>query len=156
MNEEILSQLKDIHWPKPPSIWPLALGYYVVIFLGLVILAFLGYFFFVVRKRLKFRRIILSELSLIELAYIKSPDAARVQASICALLRRILFYKSKNLSPSFDLLEAQETLLNLFPDREKLGNLITLLNKDRFHKSPDVDGLLLIKLVREQFKKCRI
>lgn len=156
MNEEILKELRDIHWPPPPSWWPLAWGYYVAIVAACLLIAFLVYFFLVIKKRMRVRKTILRELSEIEFSYRENGDVALLQASIAGLLRRILVYSSKDYNPASKLEDARQPLLKLFRDHKKLVNLVELLKKDRFHKSPNIDGSSLIKLVREQLKKCRI
>lgn len=157
MNEDILQQLRDIHWPAPPSIWPLAMGYYVVLAAVTIVALVLLYYFIWGRVRLQQKRSILRELSHIETSYENDPDVAHLQASVSALLRRIIFLKDpKNAERSIDLVCADGVLAKIFSDRKKTEHLVTLLSKDRFHKAPDVDGALLLKLTREQIKRCRI
>lgn len=44
MAVDLLTQLRDIHYPNPIPIWPLATGWYVIIILGLLLLMLVGYF----------------------------------------------------------------------------------------------------------------
>ncbi|HXW53585.1 MAG TPA: DUF4381 domain-containing protein [Myxococcota bacterium] len=157
MNEEILSQLKDIHWPKPPPFWPLAIGYYGAFILALILLASGVFFAWRWQKRQKIRRAITQEFLLIRKNFADDLDVARLQASISALLRRIIFHKSQSgHAKNADLKALATPLEKIFPNREKNDLIIDLVETDRFMKSPRVDGEHLLKLVGEQLKRCRI
>lgn len=157
VNQEILKELRDIHWPEPPAIWPFAFGYYVV--LALLILAALAtiYFFLWGRTRQKLRKAIMGELNLMETAFVSDGDTARLQTAIGALLRRMVFLRNPDdLSRASDLDQMAPTLMKILPNAKKTTQLIEYLKRDRFKRSPSIDGVLLVNLVREQIKRCRI
>jgi hypothetical protein len=157
MNEEILSQLRDVHWPKPPSIWPLAIGYYLAILIFIFLMFFLVKYILWGRKKRKLKKQIIRELSMIESRYIRDRDIAQLQSSIDAFLRRLVFHKHPNkFSKASDLDEIFLALVKILPNQKKTEHVIELVKKDRFHRNPSIDGDLLLNLVREQVVRCRI
>lgn len=128
-----------------------------MLILAIVLALSILYFIIWGKRRLRFKRSILKEVMAIEESYAHDQDVARLQASVSALLRRIVFLKNqKNLKRAVSLDQANPSLIEIFPDQKRTETLISLLTKDRFHKAPDVDGAFLLKLVREQIKRCRI
>jgi len=88
MDPQQLPQLKDIHLPTDPSIWPLALGWWLLmaVFLGVIV-----WLFFVIKKYLyikRYKRMLFDELAKLEKKLKKSPDKSLV-ADTNILLRRI-------------------------------------------------------------------
>jgi hypothetical protein len=157
VNKEILSQLRDIHWSTPATIWPLAFGYYVVLIPLILCAIAMLYFFVFKQKSRRLKKEIMHEFLIIESCFAQDSDVANLQCSLNALLRRIVFLKRpEEFERSSDLDRMNSTLIDIFPRRKMTAQLIELLKKDRFHKDPDVDGMLLLNLVREQIKRCRI
>lgn len=89
MNEQnLLEQLKDIHYPPPVSWWPLAPGWY---FLGAALILtalFLGIWILRYRKRLKKRRQILAEFQRIKSKILKETDSVQVWGELSTFLKR--------------------------------------------------------------------
>lgn len=88
MDPQQLLQLKDIHLPSNPSIWPLALGWWLLL---AVLLAFTVWLFFAIRKYLrvkKYKRTLFNELTKLEGKLKDSPDKNLI-AETNVLLRRI-------------------------------------------------------------------
>ncbi len=88
MDPQQALQLKDIHLPSNPSIWPLALGWWLLIAVLLVLVVWL---FFVIRKSLlvrKHKRMLFNELAQLEQKLKDSPDKDLI-AETNILLRRI-------------------------------------------------------------------
>lgn len=88
MDPQQLPQLKDIHLPTDPSIWPLALGWWLLmaILSGLIV-----WLFFVIRKyfyKKQYNRMLFDELTKLEKKLKQSPDKSLV-AETNILLRRI-------------------------------------------------------------------
>ena len=92
MDPQQLPQLKDIHLPDDPGIWPLALGWW---FLMALFLAFIVYLFFVIRKQLlirKHKRLLFDELAQLEKKLKESPNKIRVTETNIFLRRIALAY----------------------------------------------------------------
>lgn len=88
MNPQQLPQLKDIHLPADPSIWPLALGWWLLLVLLLGIALWL---FFAIRKYThikKHKRMLFDELTQLEKKLKLSPDK-NLLAETNILLRRL-------------------------------------------------------------------
>lgn len=87
MDIKLAAQLKDIHLPAEPGIWPLAPGWWGVSLL--VILLFASLFFLVKRyRRGAARREALAQLQKIESEYLLDKDSGRYFSDISKLLRR--------------------------------------------------------------------
>ncbi len=87
MDIKLAAQLKDIHLPEEPGIWPLAPGWWCVLLLTLLIAAVLIY---LVRKYRQgaAKREALIQLQQIEIQYQKDEDSRRYYSDISKLLRR--------------------------------------------------------------------
>ena len=97
MDPQQLPQLKDIHLSADPSIWPLALGWWLLMALILSVIVWL---FFVIRKYLlirKHKRLLFDELALLEEKLKVSPDKNLVTETN-VLLRRIALAYSPEAS----------------------------------------------------------
>jgi len=81
--------LKDIHVPAPPSWWPPAPGWWVLLAIALFAACILGY---VLRRRARtrWRRVALSELRAVARRYATTSDGHRLAAEVSALLRRFV------------------------------------------------------------------
>lgn len=62
MSQDLLSQLRDIHYPPPISIWPLAIGWYVVFALLVLLFLLAGYLWYRYIKRHRLKKIVLMRL----------------------------------------------------------------------------------------------
>ena len=80
-----VAELRDIHLPKPPGIWPLAPGWYLLILL-LVLGSYLGY---CRHRRLRPRREALKLLADYERQYARQVSPALISANISELLKRV-------------------------------------------------------------------
>lgn len=80
--------IHDIHLPDPVSWWPLAFGWWLLMFLSVLALA-LTVWYFVNRNRYKLRRAALSELNAQLQAYHKHYDVKRSARDLSVLMRRI-------------------------------------------------------------------
>lgn len=156
VNDDPLSELRDIHWPKPIGIWPLAIGYYLTIIILLLVIFGLVYYFLVGRRRRRLRNGIRQELSLIEDQFLNNGDVAMVQAMISALLKRLVFFKYGDMFQKSSELSSMTGAINKILPGNKTKKLLELLSQERFQKFPAVDGKLLLNLAREQIKRCRI
>jgi hypothetical protein len=88
MNNPLLKDLRDIHLPDPIGLWPLAIGWYFLIALLLVLAILLIVHLIRRSRRLQSRRYMLQRLEELRERYAKDADAAAVAAELSALLRR--------------------------------------------------------------------
>jgi uncharacterized protein (DUF58 family) len=153
MDQEILSQLKDIHLPKAPGFWPPAIGYLLLFGLLLLLIILAGALFFWERPKRKLRRELNAEIADIEKHYEEDGSAVAVQSRISALLRRILAIKMPKLVTK-DFLDAKDELGLLFRNRAKLDELIALLLVDRYKRESSVNVMRLLAVFKELVKKC--
>ena len=99
MNPQQLLQLKDIHLPSDPSIWPLAIGWWLLLVLLLMIAIWM---FFIVKKAMrirKYKRLLLVELTELENKLQNAPDKSLI-AETNILLRRmaLAYYPEANVA----------------------------------------------------------
>lgn len=98
MNEQALN-LRDIHLPEPVSWWPIAPGWWMIIFTALIITAIIFLSRKIYRSK-QLKRDIHAELDAIKLQFQKTGNRSRLAKSLSILLRRasISFYPSKNIA----------------------------------------------------------
>tara|TARA_R110001592_G_scaffold248308_1_gene510596 strand:+ start:71879 stop:72355 length:477 start_codon:yes stop_codon:yes gene_type:complete len=70
----LLSQLRDIHAPDPISIWPLAIGWWLLIILTTVVFASLCYFIAKKRAKTTWKRQAYKTFNELSAAYLKEPS----------------------------------------------------------------------------------
>lgn len=87
MDNTLLQQLKDLHNPASVSWWPLAVGWYGVIFLLLLVLSLFGFLFYRYRQRKKRHDFIFQQLTSIEKKLLDHDPTAVSDCSV--LLRKI-------------------------------------------------------------------
>jgi hypothetical protein len=80
--------LRDIHLPAPVSWWPPATGWWLVLALGVLVLAAVALHRWW-RRRTRLRRLALAELAVIEQAYARSGDGHACARGLSQLLRRL-------------------------------------------------------------------
>jgi hypothetical protein len=91
MNEQVLQNLKDVHLPDAIGYWPLAVGWYVVI--GLCLLLIFGTTIFVIqyRRKTKAQRLAIKRLKEIEVSYRDAMDASATAYQLNMLLKQVSF-----------------------------------------------------------------
>jgi hypothetical protein len=87
VDNTLLQQLKDIHNPAPISWWPLAIGWYGVIFITLLVLGCLGFLLYRYRQKQKRQQLIFQQLTSIEEKLLLQDPTAVSDCSV--LLRKI-------------------------------------------------------------------
>ncbi len=156
MNEQILSELKDVHLPAEPSWWPPAEGYYIVIAALLVILVgLMGYLFWLAKKR-RFRKMWLRELENIEIRFHETKNAGQLQTDLSWLIRRLAYESARNKKAEFKIRELGPSIERVFGSSDKAKNLLALLSEDRFKPVNNVDHVKLLAAFKELSKSCRI
>lgn len=157
MNEQILSELKDVHMPPEPSLWPLAWGYYAS--LAVLIIAVVGGIWFLRRSRKKriFRKKWQQELKGIEKNFDETNDVARLQTELSWLTRRLAFERERTRNPLARILELECSLERLSKKNHVASKrLFLLLNEDRFKATNSVDGRELLTVYKELSKSWRL
>jgi hypothetical protein len=88
MNNPVAEKLRDIHLPDPVGFWPLAIGWYFLAALLLLLIGLsVGYAIYR-RRRLKAQRYLLTRIELLRKDYQQKSDAKVVAVELSILLRR--------------------------------------------------------------------
>jgi hypothetical protein len=151
MNADILNQLKDIHMPKAPSWWPLALGYYIIIALIILITLIIIIYLKYKLPKIRLRKYIKLELINIEKNYNNNKNTSSLQNSLVALLKRVA--RAKAISNTHNIKLCVESLMPKGPDNEEF---IELLERDRFKKISTISSSRLLSLAHKKFKRCKL
>lgn len=87
---DLLSQLRDIHYPNAISFWPPAIGWYIScgFFLFCVLLSFILYYWY--RKKTQMRRLLLQKISQLKMS--AGEKEASIFAELSVLLKRAALY----------------------------------------------------------------
>jgi hypothetical protein len=85
MSQELLQQLRDIHYPPHIPFWPLAPGWYVVIVLVLIIMGLVSYFCYRSWVKHRLKRIVLQRIQELEL---QDEVKIHIAAELSVLLKR--------------------------------------------------------------------
>lgn len=88
MDAKLAAQLKDIHLPPEPGIWPLPVGWWLVLVL-LVLFGITIFYFWLRYKRLAPKREALALLHVIDINYSQHQNAVAYVTEISKLLRRV-------------------------------------------------------------------
>jgi len=157
MQDDVLSQLRDIHWPGPVSFWPPAFGYYMVLLVLVAISVIAWYLFGFRRVKRRLKKQLIKELLAIESDFLLHRNNGTLQAAVSSLLKRLAFFAGPpHLPRAASLDEITAVLLQILPEKESTLHLVELLKKERFQKDPAIDGEKLLMIARTQIKRCRI
>lgn len=88
MTNPLIQELRDIHLPDAISVWPLAMGWYLLITLAIVLLTLMIHYFIRRSRRLQPRRYVLQRLTALREHAAKESDHAAIAAELSSLLRR--------------------------------------------------------------------
>lgn len=91
MNPDLLSQLRDIHYPAPISIWPLAPGWYFVIVIVCLSVMYGIYAWIRYWRRHRIKRIVLKRIA--ELQAQQAIASNNVAVELSSLLKRAALAK---------------------------------------------------------------
>jgi len=83
-----LAQLRDIHVPQAISWWPLAVGWYMLIFLSLLVIVGLTIWSYNYWRMNRPRREVLEKLGKLKQQYAREEDRVAIAVEISTLLRR--------------------------------------------------------------------
>ncbi|MCA9507391.1 MAG: DUF4381 family protein [Myxococcales bacterium] len=156
MDEQILSELKDVHLPLEPSLLPLAWGYYAVI---LIVLSLAIALFFLLRHSLKksrLRKNYMAQLSAIELKFNETHNVSQLQTQLSWLIRNLARMKYPANSSLVAVENVELSLERLCKNKSKKDELLRLLNQDRFRAISHVNGDELLQIYKELSKTWRV
>ena len=88
--QQVLAQLKDIHTPPPISFWPLATGWYILLFLALLGLLIFAYGFYRWMKDYRYRQRILMQLNALKAQIDPNANQQEILAALSILLKQVL------------------------------------------------------------------
>lgn len=90
MKPDLLTQLRDIHYPEPIPIWPLAIGWYFVIGLMLILFVVTGYYAYRIYVKQRLKRLVLHRLAELEQ---QDNVTKHIAAELSMLLKRCALAK---------------------------------------------------------------
>lgn len=93
--QQLLQQLRDIHLPEPVSAWPPAIGWWVLLAVGLATLVLLIRKIFAYRQANKFRKVALQQLDKASEEYQQRQNVQHYLQSANSVLRRVLLQTSE-------------------------------------------------------------
>jgi hypothetical protein len=85
----LMLPIKDIHMPSPVGLWPLAPGWYFVIFFMIVFGIFLVMKSLKLCRRKKYKKSILAQVDALERRVLKGMEARSAIADLSILLKRL-------------------------------------------------------------------
>ncbi len=145
-------QLRDIHLPDPVSWWPFAPGWWILLFLFVVLLFALPH----IIKKLKLKpinKIALEEFNKIQQQYATNHDDKLLVQQISILLRRTCMSLSGRQQAASTIGDDWITHLNLLSDREIFTKEMSqLLVTAPYQKETDIDATQLLSVCHSWIK----
>lgn len=90
-SENLLQNLRDIHYPEPISNWPAAPGWYILAIIIIVSSIFLGITAYRLYKQYKIRKRLLAQIQQLENLHQTEPNAIQPFIELSTLVKRYLF-----------------------------------------------------------------
>lgn len=156
MNQEVLSQLRDIHLPPEPSWWPPAVGYYGVLVIFVAVFALSWWLFCWWRKRSRMQRYIKQECASIEQRFLSGGSVSEMQTELNWLVRRVALFKQQEKDKAARSEDLAKSMRHLFGNDERAMRLLEHLEHDRFRATNSLDGTQLLRLFKELMKTCHM
>lgn len=91
MGQDLLQQLRDIHYPPPIAIWPLTVGWYILTFLILVASSLIFYVWYKAYQKHRVKRLVLQRIE--ELEAQRADQLQSVSEELSMLLKRAALAK---------------------------------------------------------------
>jgi predicted histidine transporter YuiF (NhaC family) len=88
--QQLLAQLKDIHTPPPIPFWPLATGWYILLFLAVLGLLIFAYGFYRWMKHYRYRQRILMQVKALKTQVTPNANQQEILAALSILLKQVL------------------------------------------------------------------
>ncbi len=144
-------ELRDIHLPADPSIWPLAVGWWILIAIAIIV-AYLVYKKWLQRKQLKQTNQLLQvELLSIRENFKQHQDKHRLASDISDLLKRFVRHVLKDSNATS--LTGQEWInyLNSRVNSDVFSRYQTELTQAQYVKNVEFDAPSLMATVKNYF-----
>ncbi|MBA2653906.1 MAG: DUF4381 domain-containing protein [Gammaproteobacteria bacterium] len=86
MAADLIHQLRDIHYPPPVPIWPLAVGWYYVFGFLLIIMAVICYWWLKTMQKRRLKKIVLHRLEQLQ---VQQDSQQNIAEELSMLLKRV-------------------------------------------------------------------
>lgn len=142
LQQTLLEQLRDIHLPAEVSWWPLAPGWWILLFLFLAAAIFAIWAMIKHRNNNRYRRVAALELDLALVQWQQSQDpAAFIQATNVILKRTVAAGLATNSSEAVLSLTGERwtDLLNQYSEDSLSNSSAQALARAGYEPSPEVD-----------------
>lgn len=144
-------ELRDIHLPLEPSIWPLAMGWWLLIILACII----GYFVFKkwtkIRKVKQTNQLLQAELLAIKTSFSKHKNKHQLASEVSELLNRFVRHVLKDSQATTLTGDKWITYLNSRTKNEVFNPYLKELTQAQYVKDVDFDAPRLLATVKSYF-----
>ncbi len=144
-------QLRDIHMPDAPSIWPLAPGWWVLIVLALIATYFLYKYWKKQHKKKQLIALLQQQLTAIHDEYRTNKDKHKLAVAVSDLLKRFVRFVLKDSAATSLTGQQWIDYLNSKTDGDIFSQFTVPLTQAQYIQSPDFDVPSLIVAVRNYF-----
>jgi hypothetical protein len=159
IQQTLLAQLRDIHLPAEVSWWPLAIGWWIILFIFLTAGIFAIWALFRSHKKNRYRRLAIAELDSAWSQWQESQDAAAFVQSANAILKRTLAEASAHNNTYAQLNLTGENWVQLLNEHIKQplsDNSAQALARAGYQPDPVVDVPELYSAVKRWVETHRI
>lgn len=147
MKDQALTQLKDLHLPTQIGAWPLAYGWYILIFLILFFFFTSVIYIYKYCKYKKPKRLALKKLAALELVYQKENNANQMAYQLTMLLKQVSFA----YFPRVKIASLHDKDWQNFLGNKDWSKTLTRLN---YQKNINEDISSLFKPIKYWIKNC--
>ncbi len=144
-------QLRDIHMPDAPSIWPLAPGWWVLIVLGLLATYFLYKYWQKQHKKKQLIALMQQQLATIHDNYRVNKDKHKLAVAVSDLLKRFVRFVLKDSAATSLTGQQWIDYLNSKTDGDVFSQFTLPLTQAQYVQSPEFDVPSLIAAVKNYF-----
>jgi len=144
-------QLRDIHMPDAPSIWPLAPGWWVLIVLALIVTYFLYKYWKKQHKKKQLIALMQQQLTMIHDEFRVNKDKHKLAVAVSDLLKRFVRFVLKDSTATSLTGQQWIDYLNSKTNGDAFSQFTLPLTQAQYIQSPDFDVPSLIAAVRNYF-----
>ncbi|MBX2847951.1 MAG: DUF4381 domain-containing protein [Acidiferrobacterales bacterium] len=148
--DQLAQQLRGLDLPEPVSWWPLAIGWWVVIVLGLCLIAFLVFKLIKWQRKNRYRKFAQTEISKVYKDWQQTQNSLQYLHSSNAILKRVTrkFETGADSSSLGKSGNAWAETLQRYANKPLSDNTISALSTECYKAEPNVD----INHVHQQIK----
>jgi len=146
-------ELRDIHLPTDPSMWPLAPGWWVLIVLALVAFYYLFKLLAKIQNTKRLNQLMQDELLSVRESYKNHNNKHKLAADVSTLLNRFVIHVLKDSNASSLSGEAWIVYLNSRVNDQVFDDFKNELTQAQYQKDVDFDVPRLIATVKNYFPK---